>query len=173
LILACGLLFALWTSWTAPESACHAPSAADAPDLLASVAPAELSSSHPTVAVEQTESTRGTTWLVLRVSAAESELVTTIHKDTLPYAPGPATADANTVRFRLIDPSGAEITGPCSWPRLCPCDETASHTRGCIRIPHSGSVRLRLPRVHTKSTVVIEQRSSHGWSSLASLEVDA
>ncbi|MCA8925963.1 MAG: hypothetical protein KDD82_29425 [Planctomycetes bacterium] len=116
---------------------------------------------------------RGTTWVVLRVGAAAAEVVTTIHKDALPYAVGPATADAAAVRFRLVDPDGVELTGPCSWPRLCPCDATASHTRGCVRIPHTGSVRLRLPRLRGRSTVVIERRAAKGWSSLARLEVDA
>ena len=75
--------------------------------------------------------------------------------------------------FRLLEPDGSELTGPASWPRLCPCDAQRSPNRGCIRQPHAGSVRLRLPRLSGPSTLVIERRSASGWASLTTLEVDA
>lgn len=141
----------------------HAPQAAPAAPEVPSLAPPAAEPSAP----------RGTTWLVLKVGSASSELVTTIHKDALPYAPGPATADAGAVRFRLLEADGGELSGPCSWPRLCRCEAAADHHRGCVRIPHSGSVRVRLPRVLGPSRLVIERRDARGWTPLTELELDA
>lgn len=112
---------------------------------------------------------RATTWLVLRVSSAGAEVEDMVHKDALPYAP----QVAGPTRFRLIDPDGSELSGPCDWPRLCTCGADASHTRGCIRRNHTGSVRLRLPRLRGASQVVIERRAGAAWAEVLRLEVSA
>lgn len=141
----------------------HAPAEAPPTPEVPALAPPAVEAAAP----------RGTTWVVLKVADAGSELVTTIHKDALPYAPGPVTADAGAVRFRLLEADGGELSGPCSWPRLCPCDATVDHHRGCVRVPHTGSVRVRLPRVLGPSRLVIERRHAGGWSPLTELELDA
>ena len=171
IVLALGIVGALWTASGpgADSSACLPPQASQGGDELPAATPPAFEVSP---AMDPAPA-RGTTWLVLQVEREHSELVATIHKDALPYAAGPPTADAGAVRFRLLEPDGSELTGPASWPRLCPCDAQRSHNRGCIRQPHSGSVRLRLPRLSGPSTLVIERRSASGWASLTTLEVDA
>jgi len=173
IVLALGLVAALWTSGPGTASLGGDELRPDMGQGLASTTEDATPPSFEPPPVADPVPARGTTWLVLQVEREQSELVATIHKDALPYAAGPATADAGAVRFRLLEPDGSELTGPASWPRLCPCDAERSHNRGCVRQPHSGSVRLRLPRLSGPSTVVIERRSPSGWDSLTTLEVDA
>lgn len=84
-----------------------------------------------------------------------------MHRDDLPYSLGPRARGqaASAVRFRVTGADGAEVRGPVAWPRLCACARGRSHTTGCVRRPHEGSVRLRLPRLAGASEVVIERRS--------------
>lgn len=173
IVLALGLVAAIWTT-SSPRSASSPCQASQGDDLAA--ATAEDATRPPAFEVPPATDpapARGTTWLVLQVEREDSDVVATIHKDALPYAAGPPTADAGAVRFRLLEPDGSELTGPASWPRLCPCDAQRSHNRGCVRQPHSGSVRLRLPRLSGPSTLVIERRAASGWASLTTLEVGA
>ena len=159
------------SSTLGPARATRIPSIPSAPRIPPSPRGGQPEGAPPQDPLPGPGAPRGTTWVVLRVGPAGArEVVATVHKDELPYAAPPAETP---VRFRLLDPSGDELRGPCPWPRLCECERETSHNTGCVRHHHSGSVRLRLPRLRGPSQVVIERRAGPGWTLLAKLELQA
>lgn len=95
-----------------------------------------------------------TTIAVLRVGRAHIDLVSWVTKPVPFDLPA---GETGATRYVLEDARTGVVlaTGPCPLPRLCECDGSADHARGCVRVRHEAVVRLKLPRVAPSERLTI------------------
>lgn len=134
--------------------------------------PTPVASTAPIVeapaAVQAAPVASSTSIVVLRWRTDRIELVGQIVKPSRLVAeaePGPAA-----VRWRLADAATGRVLaeGPVAAPRLCDCDASADHARGCRRLRHEAVVRLKLPHLAPRERLVIHD----GDRELAALDLE-